>query len=778
LTELPSMMAAFGARLIQNGYHILPIEPGTKRPGTFSGEGWRPMSDWQRHCERPTRSFEHEMWTRWPGCAVGVAGGVVAGIDIDVLDGDAALAQEKLARDMLGDTPALRIGLAPKRMLIYRTAAPFAGRKRKPLELLCRGSQFLAYAIHPDTGQPYAWPDTSLIDIDIGRLPEITEAQALAWIDAAYAALPKELQPVSLIGNTDKASAWRGPSDPRGTMDAIRSALQFIPNDDVDGASWIQIGNALKAALGAEGRDLWLEWSKSSSKSGMSGNTNTAERRWQSFRPHSIGAGSIYWLAEQRGWVPDAAVVLNAAAAEAAGSPHPAQGMIDRLRAQAAPVPAVEAPENVAAKLSLAHRRVETVMSGLDGALRMFVDYALEGATSPQPFLALGAALCMVGTVAGRKYRTETDLRTNLSVIALADSGSGKERARKCVKNALYAAGLGQHLGGEELASGPGLLASLAIEPSRLFQINELGKFMATVSGKNVASHKAEIWTNITKLATSADSVYLGTEYADQKARARTDINQPCASIYGDTVPGPFWAALESGFSSDGSLARFLVFETTKNYPDRVKRITLAPPPAALVERLKQIADGVMDRPKGNLDGVTAHTAVTPYMVPNSPEANALFDKLTEDQTSWLRDREGTNDSAAIARLWENAAKLALIKAVSRDPSAPRIEAADVVWAQTLAEHCITVLIRSTERFVSENEYEASYKRVQHLIMDAGTLTRSDITKKTQGIPPKRREEILRALVETGQIAEEKLAGGSPGRPAVRYRAILEAEAA
>src|SRR3712207_1015706 len=80
------------------------------------------------------QALEVDIWRRWPGCAVGVAGGVVAGIDLDILDGDLAIRTAELAMDTLGDTPCLRVGRAPKRLLVYRTAAPFAGRKRHPLE--------------------------------------------------------------------------------------------------------------------------------------------------------------------------------------------------------------------------------------------------------------------------------------------------------------------------------------------------------------------------------------------------------------------------------------------------------------------------------------------------------------------------------------------------------------------------------------------------------------------------------------------------------------------
>ena len=78
-----------------------------------------------------------------------------------------ALRIEQLARERLGDTPALRIGRAPKRLLVYRTMEPFKGIKRHPLEVLCLGQQFVAYAVHPVTNRPYEWPEDSLADLDL-----------------------------------------------------------------------------------------------------------------------------------------------------------------------------------------------------------------------------------------------------------------------------------------------------------------------------------------------------------------------------------------------------------------------------------------------------------------------------------------------------------------------------------------------------------------------------------------------------------------------------------
>jgi Bifunctional DNA primase/polymerase, N-terminal len=116
-------MARLGARLVDNGYPVLPIMPGTKKPGLFKGGAWRDYPGWTRHGSRPTSEHELVVWSGWPDAGIGMACGTVVGIDIDIEDARLACDVEQLAGERLGDTPALRIGRAPKRMLVYRARA-------------------------------------------------------------------------------------------------------------------------------------------------------------------------------------------------------------------------------------------------------------------------------------------------------------------------------------------------------------------------------------------------------------------------------------------------------------------------------------------------------------------------------------------------------------------------------------------------------------------------------------------------------------------------------
>ena len=78
-----SFMARFGARLVTNGYAILPIGPGTKKPGRFQRGTWTDYPEWNRHAERGTTEVEVATWASWPDCGIGIVGGAVAAVDID-----------------------------------------------------------------------------------------------------------------------------------------------------------------------------------------------------------------------------------------------------------------------------------------------------------------------------------------------------------------------------------------------------------------------------------------------------------------------------------------------------------------------------------------------------------------------------------------------------------------------------------------------------------------------------------------------------------------------
>jgi len=749
-----SWMARFGARLVTNGYAILPIGPGTKKPGQFKRGAWTDYSEWNRHTERPTTDVEVTTWSSWPDCGIGIVGGAVAAVDIDIVENaELALQIEQLARARLGDTPALRIGRAPKRMLVYRAAQPFRGIKRHPLEVLCLGQQFLAYATHPETGAPYVWPDEALADIDISDLPEITAEAAAAFLDEAYALLPEALRQRGLSLVTSATEHLRSHSQ-IGTLPAISAALDWLPNTELDYDSWMRIGMALKGALGDAGADLFGEWSAQAAKDMPA----TTAKAWASFKPDRIGAGTFYHLAMERGWQPDPALRLDGSVMDA--TEHPAAGLLSRLDV-ATVEPALPTP---APAYSL------IIPDGLVGNL---TDYMLTTARRPQPLLSLGASLCAIGALMGRQYRTESNLRSNLYVVGIADSGSGKNHAREIINETFFEAGLAHHLGGNKIASGAGLLTALHRQPAILFQIDEFGMFLAAAADrKRSPRHITEILDNMTELFTAAGGIFLGAEYANRDgSNERRDIVQPCLCVYGTTTPLHFWGALQGANVVDGSLARFLILPSDEDYPDENITVGIRQAPPALIQGLQGVAAGGGHQ-KGNLAGKTAdqNTTVNPTIVPMTDEARARFKALSAELTVELRAAAGTAFTAILARIGENALKLALIVAVGRDPAKPEIDLSAADWAIDFVRHYARKTMEAVERHVADTETEAHVKRLKEVIRAAGAngITKSEITRASQWLKSRDRDEILLTLIETGDVTTGMR--GSSTRQAMVYR--------
>lgn len=223
----------YGAKLVDAGYRIIPIMPGTKRPGRYDGEKWGELSRWT---EMNAQQVHVDLWSKWPGCGIGILTGEVVAIDIDILDESIAVAIGEVFQNRLGRTDLIRIGKSPKALYLYRTLEPFTKISLHPIEVLGQGQQFVAYATHPETGKPYSWPLESPHQTPVQALPIVTREQVLAAAEEAYKTLPPSLRRTRLvttvIPDKDAKTSYDGLV---GTLAAVEDALKFIPNPDL---SW------------------------------------------------------------------------------------------------------------------------------------------------------------------------------------------------------------------------------------------------------------------------------------------------------------------------------------------------------------------------------------------------------------------------------------------------------------------------------------------------------------------------------------------------------------
>jgi hypothetical protein len=416
-------------------------------------------------------------------------------------------------------------------------------------------------------------------------------------------------------------------------------------------------------------------------------------------------------------------------------------------------------------------RAVSDEIMNVDGALRQFVDWCVATAPSPQPFLALGAGIAMIGALAGRKYRTATNLRTNIYALGIADSGGGKDHPRTCVKQALMRAGLGAYLGGEALASGPGILTALRRHPALIFLLDEFGHDLQGYLSPKANAYQRQIWTNLTKLFSSAGSMFIGAEYSNQELNPRVTVCQPCANVFATSVPKPVWDALKQAALLDGSAARFLLFVSPNDYPDWNGTPAPFDVPEALIGWLQAVAAGAPGHDYGGNIAtlMTADTSPDVYAPPVELEATGLLQDLLQEQRQRQRKaEEGAPERVILARRFEHISKLSLIRAISRDPGDPVITAADVRWARLLTDHCQASLLREASRYIADTAAESRKNDVLEIIRRHRRIGKSDLINRSRKLSARERDETLKDLVEGGEI-EVRTRESTGGRKTLEY---------
>ena len=265
-----------------NGFNIVPINKGKKAPLI---KGW------------DSKVFTADDITAGVGVKCGVGDYPICAIDIDVLDEDLSRRIADFCTDELGYAVE-RVGKAPKTLLVYRAAeagwSKVTSRKfgadRYQVEVLGKGQQFVAYAIHPDTQKPYEWVDFfgGLEVMQASDLPVITLEQVEHIIQVAeQMMIDAGLEPVKSAVNPANHSLSKKDNDdftadqPVGlSTDELKAYLENLDADDYD--LWIKIGQALHHETGGDvdGLNIWDDWS---SKAANYNGYDDLEHRWQGF---------------------------------------------------------------------------------------------------------------------------------------------------------------------------------------------------------------------------------------------------------------------------------------------------------------------------------------------------------------------------------------------------------------------------------------------------------------------------------------------------------------
>lgn len=179
----PALFRQYADRAANNGFSVIPIKPGDKKPALPYG--------WSKYCTKPATESQLKNWhLKYAQCGVGIAGGNVVGVDIDSLGNTIAIRLENAALGILGETPLIRVGQAPKRLLVYRADGVIPSRSTGEIDIIGVGRQFVAMGIHPATKRFYEWIGYgSPFDTCIDDLPTISTDEIEIYLQAAASIL-------------------------------------------------------------------------------------------------------------------------------------------------------------------------------------------------------------------------------------------------------------------------------------------------------------------------------------------------------------------------------------------------------------------------------------------------------------------------------------------------------------------------------------------------------------------------------------------------------------
>lgn len=397
------------------------------------------------------------------------------------------------------------------------------------------------------------------------------------------------------------------------------------------------------------------------------------------------------------------------------------------------------------------------------GFITQVMDYTLRTAPYPDTVLAFCGAVSLQGLLAGRKVRDESDNRTSLYLLGLANSGVGKDHPRKINQRILLHSGLGENFA-ETFASGEGVEDRMLVQPAMLFQTDEMdGLISAIARGKEIRFEG--IMNVLLKMYTSANGIYAMRVKAGKNA-SRGVIDQPCLCLFGTAIPKNFYESLSGKMLSNGFFARMLILETGRRARGQ------DPDGDDLPESILAIARywAELRVGKGNLE----NWHPTPKVIAQTDEAKAILAELrrqADEQYSRSEQKNDTVGMAIWARANEKARRLALVYACSENHVDPVIGEQAARWAGQLVSHQTRRMLHMAFEHASENEFDAKRKRILREIRNApgGRITKTALCRRLRAIPSRERDEIILALLEARDVRLETRAQSGPGAHGQEY---------
>jgi hypothetical protein len=397
------------------------------------------------------------------------------------------------------------------------------------------------------------------------------------------------------------------------------------------------------------------------------------------------------------------------------------------------------------------------------GLLGDIVRYVVDTARFEHPEMALASTIAFAGMILGRRVMAIDDTRPNIYCLSIAESGVGKNHARKTIKRIMTACHI--EIPSEGAASATGLVKSLVRNPSIVLQIDEAG--MEFKAMRNPRSPMAEIGKQLSELFTSSSDMFTYRSYADVQNEVRVD--QPHLSINATTTEKSLY---KGGVSSDdieqGLFGRFLLFRPKLMDPPERFDIEVQPIPDAIVAGICSWWEYTPWRIPAGSNMLPEHPE--PMVVPFSESARKRY----REYAMAIKERLD-NEDELVRAVWrrskEKTSRLALIHACMKSGKRDGIviDKDSMDWGIAISNYSTRGMVYDMGEAMVETAYQDNCRKFLKSIPDSGIYW-SALSKKNDSLPPKERKSIRDDLAELNLITVDPVETG--GRPALFIKRV------
>lgn len=720
---------------IERGYSVIPIAPGTKRPGQWSEkDAWRGMHDWERFNKRLPTDIELGHWYTWPGAGIGLLTGkmsCIVGLDRD-WDAPGTDALER----MIPYTPVKKKG-AKGYTAFFRyngeRSCSFNIGGARVLDVLSDGRQTLMPGtLHPE-GHTYHYLTHDILeDYDPDDLPMLPDdfldqvAAVLApYQDAAdtkyqkkSVALPDDDKKI----NTDLSHQAEYFKDLNQT--ALRNLEQWVPRIVPLAVAHSDGYRTVATWRGAKNHNVGIHANGIVDWGGNYGMTPI------DLVMHANGTSFQGAVDSLRACLPrsEPEPILMTVGG---GAPVPVVPgrMPWHKQINAEPAPQVMLPPVTSFDPAPA---VPSFIANPPGILGEVARWITATAPKRQPELAVAAAIALCSVIMGRTYRSQYGNYTSLFVIMVAKSTEGKEHPQACVEKILSQADLTSLIGGSGYTSAGGVYSALLKSPCHLVTIDEIGKLLKS-SRANGNAHSEAAIDKLVEAFGRTGGVLRPPTYSTMTVKESAKptervVHQPAITMLGATTPGTFYANLSSDLVKDGFLGRCIVVES--HQPRQLTSfVNQIDPHFKIIEWCQKVhASGAVP---GNLAGVAMAEMPASLIELNfSDSCLGLMRRFEEELNDAKNSAESDGMDVLLGRTLEKAMRLAMICCKAESPDNKEIRPEHLEWAIAYVRHYDLAMVHSVRSNRSENEVDGQMNKVLEIIQSAKKMARVKVHAK------------------------------------------------